>query len=203
MEQREILNSGIHGIGALVSAIGLIILLLHASNEWMLAGFLVYGITLILLFLSSTLYHGFSFSRVEEWLRIMDHNSIYLLIAGTYTPITLISLRGPWGWSLFGTIWGLALLGILASSFFGKSYPRVETITYILMGWLSLIALSKIIATMGLIGFSLLGAGGLIYTLGVIFYKWEDLPYNHAIWHFFVLMAATCHYCVIYLYVAP
>lgn len=201
--KHEAVNSTIHGIGVLVSIAGLVMLLLHATNRWMLVSFLVYGITLILLFLASTLYHAFSYSKAEWLLRAMDHNSIYLLIAGTYTPLSLISLRGPWGWSLFGTIWGLAFIGITVSTFFGEQHPEIETFTYAAMGWLSLIALRKIIAKIGWIGFAFLAAGGLIYTLGIIFYEQEDWNYNHAIWHLFVLMGAACHYFTIYFYVVP
>ncbi len=202
----EIANSITHGIGALASIAGLIMLLLRAvrlNEVWTLVAFTIYGTSLALLFLASTLYHSFFHTGIKSVLRVLDHSSIYLLIAGTYTPFTLVSLRGSWGWALFGAIWGLALGGILFKSFYPQRFPSTETVTYVLMGWLSLVALPKLLASLGLGGLLLLIVGGIIYTLGVIFYAWKDLPYSHAIWHLFVLGGATCHYMVVYFFVAP
>ena len=202
----ELANSLTHGIGTLAGITGLIMLLVKATrlkSSWTFAGFLVYGISLILLFLASTLYHAIPFSRLKPVFRIIDHGSIYILIAGTYTPFALVSLRGPWGWSIFGTIWALALAGVLFNSFSLGRFPKIGTTTYILMGWLSLIVVPKLFFSLGLAGLIMLIIGGLVYTLGVVFYAWEDLPYNHAIWHLFVLGGATCHFLTVYFYVSP
>jgi len=201
MTRTEVINASIHGIAALVGIVGLVLLILAAKTPWMLTSFLIYGISLVLLFLSSTLYHGFG--QKSNFLRTLDHGSIYLLIAGTYTPFTLISLRGALGWTLFGVIWGIALTGISLSTVFKDKYPNIETAAYILMGWLSLIALVKLYFALGIIGFLLLLLGGVVYTSGVYFYKREGLRYNHAVWHTFVVAAAFCHYLAIYFFVTP
>ncbi len=202
----ELANSATHGLGTVGSIVGLTMLLLKATrlkNGWMFAGFLVYGISLILLFLSSTLYHAMPFPRLKSLFRLVDHGSIYILIAGTYTPFTLVSLRGPWGWSIFGTIWGLALAGVLFDSFSKGHFRKIGTATYILMGWLSLILLPKLFFSLGLAGLITLLIGGLLYTLGVVFYAWKDLTYNHVIWHLFVLAGGACHFLTVYLFVTP
>jgi len=205
-KREEIANSVTHGLGTLASISGLVALLLRAvqfSNSWMLAGFLVYGISLILLFLASTLYHALPYPKVKSVFRIIDHSSIYILIAGTYTPFTLVSLRGSWGWSLFGAIWGLALVGIIFNSFFLGRFPRLESATYVLMGWLSVIVIRELFFSIGLNGILLLILGGLIYTMGIIFYKYDKFPYNHAIWHLFVLGGGACHFLVVYFFISP
>jgi hemolysin III len=204
--KEEIASSLTHGLGVLASISGLVALLLRAvrlDNPWMVAGFTVYGSSLILLFLASTLYHAIPYRKVKSFFRVVDHGSIYILIAGTYTPFTLISLRGNWGWPLFGVIWGLALGGILFNSFSFGRFPHTGTATYVLMGWLSVIVLGGLFTSIGLVGVSLLISGGLVYTLGVIFYKWEGLPYNHSVWHLFVVGGGVCHFLVIYLFVTP
>ena len=205
-KREEIANSITHGLGTLASISGLVALLLRAvrlKSSWMLAGFLVYGISLVLLFLASTLYHALPYPKVKSVFRIIDHSSIYILIAGTYTPFTLVSLRGSWGWSLFGAIWGLALVGIIFNSFFLGRFPRLESTTYVLMGWLSVIVIRELFFSVGLNGILLLILGGLIYTLGIIFYKYDKFPYNHAIWHLFVLGGGACHFLVVYFFVSP
>ncbi|MBS3787916.1 hemolysin III family protein [Candidatus Bipolaricaulota bacterium] len=205
-KKEEIASYIIHGFGTLASIAGLIVLLVRAvrlDSLWMITSFAIYGASLILLFLSSTMYHGISHTKVKSVLRVVDHGSIYILIAGTYTPFTLVSLRGHWGWSLFGTVWGLALGGILFGSFTFRALPRTETATYVLMGWLSAIVIHRLLDSIGLIGVIFLILGGLIYTLGVIFYKWKGFPYNHAIWHLFVLSGAVCHFLAVYFYVSP
>ncbi len=205
-KKEEIASSITHGFGVLASIVGLIALLLKAvrlSNTWMITGFTIYSTSLILLFLASTLYHAFPYSRVKSVFRVVDHGSIYLLIAGTYTPFTLVSLRGNWGWALFGTVWGLAFGGIFFNSFSFGRFQKIGTTTYVLMGWLSAIVLHRLLSSVGLFGVILLIAGGLIYTLGIIFYKREGFPYNHAIWHLFVLSGGVCHFLVVYFFVAP
>ncbi len=204
--RRELVNTLTHATGVLASIAGLIMLLLRAGrtgNVWMFLGFSLYGASSILLFISSTLYHAIRVGTAKTFFRYIDHGSIYLLIAGTYTPFALISLSGSWGWSLFGTIWGLALSGILFSSFLGNRFPKFATGTYVLMGWLSLIALPGLISNMSLMGISLLIIGGAVYTAGIAFYAWKALPYNHAIWHLFVLAGGVCHYFTVYYFVVP
>ncbi|MBS3736895.1 MAG: hemolysin III family protein [Candidatus Bipolaricaulota bacterium] len=204
--EEEIANSILHGFGILASVAGLVILLLRAirwNNSWMLISFGIYGGSLILLFLSSTLYHGLPYQKFKKFFRVLDHSSIYILVAGTYTPFTLVSLRNGWGWALFGTIWGLAFGGILFHCISHGRFSNVGTVTYILMGWLSLIVLHQLLSSIGLVGVILLIVGGLIYSLGVIFYKREGLTYNHAIWHLFVLGGGICHFSVVYFFVAP
>lgn len=205
-KKEEIASYIVHGFGTLASIAGLTMLLVRAvrlGSSWMITSFGIYGASLILLFLASTLYHGVPHPKVKSVLRVADHGSIYILIAGTYTPFTLVSLRGYWGWSLFGTVWGLALGGILIGSFSFRGLPRTETATYVLMGWLSAIVIHRLLSSIGLIGVILLILGGLIYTLGIIFYKRKGFPYNHAIWHLFVLGGAVCHFLSVYFYVTP
>ena len=205
-KREEIANSLTHGLGVLAAISGLVALLLRAvrlNDPRTLAGFLIYGISLILLFLASTLYHAIPQPKVKSIFRIIDHGSIYILIAGTYTPFTLVSLHGSLGWSLFGAIWGLALGGILFNSLFLDRFPRLESVTYVLMGWLSVIVIRQLYFSIGLSGILLLILGGLVYTLGIIFYKYEEFPYNHAIWHLFVLGGGSCHFLVVYFFSYP
>lgn len=205
-KKEELASSFTHGLGVLASIAGLVALLLRAvrlSSPWMIAGFTVYGNSLILLFLASTLYHALPYPRVKSVFRVVDHNSIYILIAGTYTPFTLVSLRGNWGWSLFGTVWGLAFGGILINSFSFGRFQKIGTATYVLLGWLSVIVLGQLLASIGLFGVVLLILGGLFYTLGIIFYRRESVPYNHAIWHLFVLTGGAVHFLVVYFFVTP
>ncbi len=189
-----------------MSVVGLVLLVVRAAlygSAWEVVSFSIYGSSLILLYLASTLYHGFQSKRVKEILRIFDHSAIYFLIAGTYTPFLLITIRGPWGWSLFGVIWGLALIGITFKIIFGPRYELVSTIFYLLMGWVVIIAIKPLLAVLPFAGFMWLLGGGLAYSLGVIFYAWEKLPYNHAIWHGFVLAGSFFHFFGILFHVAP
>ncbi|MGB2599951.1 MAG: hemolysin III family protein, partial [Candidatus Omnitrophota bacterium] len=185
---------------------GIVILVVLASTRgdiWRVSCFSVYGSTLIILYTSSTLYHSFPRSRLKHILEIIDHSAIYLLIAGSYTPFALISLRGAWGWALFGTIWALALVGIVFKMFFVKRFLILSTLTYLAMGWLALIAVRPIIDNFPLKGIVWLIAGGLFYTLGIIFHFFNKLPFHHAIWHLFVLGGSICHYFAILFYVLP
>ena len=202
--KEEIANSLTHGIGAALSIAGLVVLVVLAAqygDAWRVVSFSIYGATLVMLFTASTLYHSFSRPRIRKVLRIIDHCSIYLLIAGSYTPFMLVIIRGSWGWSLFGVIWGLALLGILMKTLFIGRNRILSTLTFIFMGWLCVIALKEMIAHIEPGGMLLLAAGGLFYTLGAVFYIWKRLPYNHAVWHLFVLGGGICHYFSILLYV--
>lgn len=204
--KEEIANSITHGIGAVLSIAGLSVLVVLASlhgDAWRVVSFSVFGATLVLLYLASTFYHSFQNPRVKRLFRILDHSAIYLLIAGSYTPFTLVSMRGPWGWSLFGVIWGLALLGIVFKAFFVERFAVLSTIIYIGMGWVMVIAVKPAILAISFYGIIWLLAGGLFYTLGVIFFAWGKLPFNHAIWHLFVLGGSTCHFIAVLYYVLP
>ena len=202
----EIANSITHGIGAALSVAGLTLLVALAAiygDVWRVVSFSIYGSSLVLLYLASTLYHSIQHPKVKRVLRIFDHSAIYLLIAGTYTPFTLVSMRGPWGWTLFGVVWGLALLGIAFKTVFIGKYEKWATAAYVLMGWLVVIAFKQMLITVPPGGIVWLVIGGVVYTLGVIFYAWEKLPYNHAIWHLFVLGGSVCHFFAILFHVLP
>jgi len=204
--REEVANSITHGVGAALSIAGLILLIVYSStygDTWHIVSCTIYGITLILLYTASTLYHSLPFPALKGLLRAFDHSAIYLLIAGTYTPFMLVNLRGPWGWSLFGTIWGIAILGIiLKTTRFGRR-PGVSLAFYLTMGWIVIIAIKPLIAVLDPGGLKLLVLGGLAYTGGVIFYVWEKLPYSHAIWHLFVLAGSAFHFFAILFYVIP
>ena len=193
----EIANSITHGIGALLSVAGLIVLVLFAvshGDAWRVVSFTVYGVTLITLYLISTLYHSFPQPRVKRIFRTLDHAAIYLLIAGTYTPFLLVSLRGTLGWTLLAIVWGLAVVGVVWKLFFMDRLKVVATMAYLLMGWIAIIAVKPMIVNLSTAGMILVAVGGVVYSLGVIFYVWRKLPYNHAIWHLFVLVASICHF---------
>ncbi|MFK5926694.1 MAG: hemolysin III family protein [Desulfuromusa sp.] len=202
----EIANSITHGVGALLSIGGLAILVGFASlhgNAWHIASCSIFGSTLILLYVASTLYHSIPLPNIKGILRQIDHSAIYLLIAGTYTPFMLVNLRGPWGWSLFGTIWGIALIGIiLKTTAFGRR-PGMSLSFYLAMSWIVVIAIKPLLAVLDKGGLELLLLGGLAYTGGVIFYAWKKLPYSHAIWHLFVMAGSCFHFFAILFYVIP
>lgn len=204
--REEIAHSAIHGLGVALSIAGLIALVLTArrtGDEWNVLASAVYGFTLILLYLTSTLYHGVPHARAKRVLRVLDHSAIYLLIAGTYTPLTLVSLRGPWGWTLFGLVWGLAILGITLKVAAMGRFRVLSLVLYLCMGWLVVIALGPLTAAVAHGGLVLLVLGGIAYTSGVLFYVWRRLPYHHAVWHAFVLAGSVLHFFAILLYVVP
>ena len=204
--REEIVHSAIHGLGIALSIAGLIALVLTArrtGDPWDVVASAVYGVTLILLYLASTLYHSIPHARVKRVLRVIDHSAIYLLIAGTYTPFTLVSLRGPWGWTLFGLIWGLAILGIALKVAAMGRFRGLSLALYLGMGWLALVALRPLTAALAQGGLILLVLGGIAYTSGVLFYVWRRLPYHHAFWHAFVLAGSVLHFFAILLYVVP
>ena len=206
MHKEELINSITHGAGVALSIAGLAVLVTLAAlrgTAWHIVSCSVYGATLVLLYTASTLYHSMRSPRVKRFFRIIDHAAIYLLIAGTYTPFTLVNLRGGWGWTLFGLVWGLAVLGVLFKIFFVDRFPIASTIVYILMGWLAVIAIKPLLAAVPSGGILWLLAGGLAYTLGVVFFAWEKIPYNHAAWHVFVLTGSICHYFAVLFYVLP
>lgn len=202
----EVANSVIHGIGILLAIAALAVLTGFAartSDPWVITSCAVYGFTLILLYGASTVYHAIPPGKAKKVLRVVDHASIFLLIAGTYTPFTLVSLRGPWGWTLFGVVWGLALFGVIFQTTLLKRFKSLSVVLYVLMGWAVVIAIRPLLESLPLPGFLWLLCGGLAYTLGVIFFVWERLPYNHAIWHVFVLAGSIMHFFAVLFYVIP
>jgi hemolysin III len=194
----EIANSISHGIGTLLSIAGLVVMVVLAvtyGDAWHVVSFSIFGASLILLYLASTLYHSLPMPRVKQILQRIDHSAIFVLIAGTYTPFMLVTLRGAMGWSIFGIVWGLALAGILLKIFFSISkYEKISVGLYVFMGWLCVVAAKQFLANVPQISLILLVFGGLSYTIGVIFYVWDRLPYNHAVWHLFVLGGSIFHY---------
>jgi hemolysin III len=193
----ELANAVTHGVGLILSIAGLVILIVLAATRgsiWHIVSCAIYGGTLVCLYTASTLYHGIPSARLKRALKIFDHCAIYLLIAGTYTPFLLVNLRGAWGWSLFGVIWGMALVGILLKFWFVDHFQILSTTVYLLMGWLAVIAVRPILLLIPVTGLVWLAAGGLFYTAGVVFFAWKRIPYHHVIWHVFVLGGSTCHY---------
>ena len=202
----EIFNSITHGIGAGLSVARLTLLVVLAAlygDVYQIVSFSIYGATLIILYLASTLYHSFQQPRVKRVFKIIDHSAIYLLIAGTYTPFLLVAIRGAWGWTLLVIIWGLALLGISFKTLFIHRFSRLSVLAYILMGWLCLAAAQQLIANIPLGGLIWLAVGGVLYTVGVIFYALHKYPYMHGIWHLFVMGGSAAHYFAILLYLSP
>jgi len=205
MYRGERLSSGTHLAGTVLAAAGAAVLVVLAARQgdpWKIVSFGIYGTLLFALYTLSTLYHS-TRGKVKRVFRKLDHCSIYLLIAGTYTPFTLISLHGAWGWSLFGVVWGLAALGIAQEAWLGKGARILSLVIYVVMGWLGVIAVKPLIAALTPTGFAWLAAGGLFYTAGIIFYALDEkLRHGHGIWHLFVLAGSASHYLAILLYVA-
>ncbi len=197
----EIANSVTHGAALMGSIAAIPVLVIAAANRhdiWQIVGGTIFGVTLVLLYLCSTLYHALPVGRAKGLLRKLDHSAIYLLIAGSYTPFTLGALRGPWGYTLLSTIWTLAALGIVAKFTLGFRFPRLSTLFYLGMGWLIIIALHPLIAHVSPTGIAWLAAGGLCYTGGVVFYVSDNrLKYGHALWHLFVVAGSSCHFIAI------
>lgn len=200
----ERLNAITHLVGAVLALVGSVILIVLATRDgdaWKLVSVSVYGATLVLLYSLSTLYHSLR-GRAKKVLRELDHHSIYLLIAGSYTPFCLVTLHGPWGWSLFGTVWGLALIGSLEELRPKRGARIVSVVLYAVMGWMVIVAVNPLMRALGPIGLSWLIAGGLLYTIGIIFYALDTrLTHAHGIWHLFVLAGSTAHYIAILRYV--
>ncbi|HEY3370412.1 MAG TPA: hemolysin III family protein [Prolixibacteraceae bacterium] len=197
----EIVNSITHGIGALLSVVALIVLIMvaaHQPDTLHLISFSIYGATLILMYLSSTLYHSFSSPRIKNLFARFDHVSIFLLIAGTYTPILLTNIRGVWGWSLFAVVWAIALTGSVIRAIYPYRYRKLMVAVYLLMGWLFILAGKQIYLNLPSISIIYLVLGGVAYSVGVIFYLWRNLPYGHGIWHLFVLAGSVLHFFAIY-----
>lgn len=203
----EIANSITHGVGLLASVAAFPVLVLTAAGHrdpWQLIGGAVFAVTLVLLYLTSTLYHALPICEAKRVMRVLDHSAIYLLIAGTYTPFTLGVLRGPWGWSLLGTIWALALFGVLAKCVLRFRFPRLSTVFYVAMGWLVVVAIRPLVTHMSAAGLAWLVAGGVCYTAGVAFYATDArLRYGHALWHLFVIAGSGCHFVAVLRHAAP
>jgi hemolysin III len=200
----EVANSVTHGAGLLASIVGLVVMIVAAVTRgdiWLITACAVYGVTLVLLYLTSTLYHALAMTRARAVMRRLDHSAIYLLIAGTYTPFVLITLRGMWGWTLFAVTWGLAVFGITVKAVCGPRWPIISTTLYILMGWVVVVAIGPLMKNLPGGGVGWLFAGGACYTLGVVFFAWERLRYSHAIWHLFVLGGSVCHYVAVLGYI--
>ena len=202
----ELANSVTHGIGLMFSLVGFIVLLVLAvmrGSAWHVAGCAIYGSTLVCLYTASMLYHGIQSLRLKRALKVFDHSAIYLLIAGTYTPFLLVNLRGAWGWTLLSIVWGLAMAGIIFKFWFVDHFQILSTVVYLLMGWLALIAVKPLLGLVPTGGLIWLMAGGLMYTAGVVFYAWKRVPYNHVIWHVFVMAGSACHYFAVLYSVIP
>jgi len=202
----EIANSITHGIGVVAAIAGLAVLTAFAvlyGDAWHVVSVSIYGATLVLLYSASTLYHAITHTKAKKILRILDHTAIFFLIAGTYTPFLLVNLRGAWGWSLFAVIWTLTLLGTLIKVTPLRRFEKTSLALFLIMGWAMLVAIKPLMANVADGGLILLVAGGLAYSLGVIFYVWEHLPYSHAIWHGFVLCGSVLHYFAVLFYVVP
>lgn len=197
----EQLNAWTHAIGAALGIAALVLLIVFSNNAvkpWSLFSVIIYGISIIVLFLASTFYHAVKGQKRKHYFRIVDHISIYLLIAGTYTPILLILLRDSLGWPLFWTVWGIAAFGVILKLFFTGRFEIFSTLLYLVMGWLIVFDYTNTANALGTDGVLWLFAGGLFYTVGIIFYAIQRIPYNHVIWHLFVLGGAICHFFMIF-----
>jgi len=202
----EMIHAATHGVGVLLSIVGLSWMLyvsIGASDAWRIAASAIYGGTLIALFLASTVYHSMYASRHREIFRLLDHCAIYLLIAGTYTPFLLVAMRSATGWWLFGTIWALATAGIVTKLWLRHRFPKIALASYLAMGWLIVVAAPQMAAAIGPNGMAWLVAGGVSYSAGAVFYVLERMPFNHAVWHVFVLIGGICHFFGVALHVLP
>lgn len=203
-KNEEIMNVVSHGIGFLLSIPALALLVVFASIEgtaWHIISFAIYGSSLVVLYFASTIFHLTQNQKTRNRLNVFDHASIYLLIAGSYTPFVLVTIRGPWGWSIFGVVWGLAICGIILKIFFTGRFNTLSTILYIVLGWTILIAISPLTRALPFEGLMWLLAGGLSYTVGAVFFLLNRLPFNHAVFHLFVLLGSICHFVAVFWYV--
>lgn len=195
-----------HGFGCLLSIVGTVLLLMKANqydDSRFLISFGVYGFSLIILYAASTLFHGTKNQVLRNRLNIFDHAAIFVLIAGTYTPFTIITLQGKVGWMLFGTVWSIAIIGVIFKLFFTGKYRRVSMFMYVLMGWLILFAINPLMENLSEQGLIWLFSGGIFYSIGAVFFSWDSLKFNHGIFHIFVLLGSFCHFVSIYQYVLP
>lgn len=202
----EIANAITHGVGSLLAIAGLVLLIVFSSiygNPWYIVSFTIYGSSLVILYTMSTIYHSLPRGIAKNVFEILDHSSIYLLIAGTYTPFELVTLRGPIGWTLFGITWGMTVIGILFKVFFVKKFVVLSTLIYIIMGWMIVFAIKPLLERLPVNGIIFLVLGGTFYTVGTIFYIRRKMKYHHAIWHLFVLGGSAMHFFAILFYVLP
>jgi len=196
-KKEEIANSITHGIGATLSLAALVILIVYASlygNAWHIVSFSLFGTTMLLLYVFSTLVHSLPIGKAKKVFEILDHAGIYFFIAGTYTPFLLVALRGALGWTLFGIIWGLAIFGTVFKAFFVDRFVKLSTILYIVIGWLIVVAWKPLVASVSTKGIVFLVIGGVLYSFGAIFYVWKGFKYHHAIWHLFVVAGSIMHF---------
>ncbi len=202
----EIANATTHGIGLVLSIVGWIVLIIlsgMAGDGWDLAAAAVFGGSLVFLYSTSTLYHSVRSPETKQYLRILDHVAIFLLIAGTYTPFTVVLVREGWGWTLLALVWGFAIAGLLFKLFSKHRFHPAATSLYLAMGWMGILLVDPMRAALPFGALLLVAAGGIAYTVGVIFYGWHSLRYSHAIWHVFVLVGSICHFIAVALYVLP
>ncbi|MFK3937280.1 hemolysin III family protein [Alkalihalobacillus sp. NPDC078783] len=205
-KDEELANAITHGIGAVISIACLTLLIVFASlygNAWHIVSFSIYGTSMLLLYASSTLVHSFPPGKAKDLFEILDHSAIYLFIAGTYTPILFIVVQGALGWTLFGIVWGIATIGIVFKIFFVKKFLVISTIFYLLMGWMALFAIKPIVLTLPIQGTLFLIGGGVLYSLGTIFYIWRGFKFHHAVWHLFVLGGTVLHFFLVIMYILP
>ncbi len=196
-KREEIANAVIHGIGAIFSIAALVILIVSSAmhgTAWHVVSFTLFGSSMVLLYLSSTLVHSFPAGRVKDFFEIMDHSAIYFFIAGTYTPFLFLVIKGALGWTLFGIVWGLAIGGTVFKAFFVKRFLHTSTLLYVVMGWLMVFGWKPLLENVSSQGLILLAIGGILYTVGAIFYVWRGFTYHHAVWHVFVLAASILHF---------
>ena len=205
-KDEEIANAVTHGIGVVLSIIGLVVLIVAAvlhGTVWHVVSFTIFGSTMLLLYVSSTMLHALPEGKAKDLFEIFDHSSIYLFIAGTYTPFIFHIIQGTLGWVMFGIIWGLAIGGVVFKAFFAKKFLITSTLLYVLMGWMIVIGWNQIMENLHPHGLVLLIVGGLFYTFGAVFYMWRGFKYHHFVWHLFVLAATICHYFCVLLYLLP
>lgn len=205
-KEEEIANAVTHGIGALLSVAALVLLIVFSSlygTVWHVVSFTIFGSFMVILYFSSTMVHALPYGKAKDLFEIFDHASIYLFIAGSYTPFTFIVIQGSLGWTLFGIVWGLAIAGTVFKVFFVKKYLFTSTILYVAMGWLVVFGWNQIIENLHFHGVMLLVAGGICYTVGAVFYVWRGFKYHHAVWHIFVIAGTATHFFCVLLYLLP
>jgi hemolysin III len=203
-KKEELFNSISHGLGVLFAITALVLISVFAGrtgDAWKIVSGVIYGVSLVALFTASTLYHAFPKGKVKDVFEIIDHSAIFILIAGTYTPFTLVSLRGPIGWTIFGIVWGLTLVGIIYKIFFVNKFIIFSTLIYIFMGWLIVFAMPPLTQSLPPAGLFWLVLGGVLYTLGTPFYIIRKIPFHHGIWHLFVLGGSISHFVAVLFYV--
>ena len=205
-KKEEKLNVISHGIGLILSIIALVLLVVYASifgSAWHIVSFSIYGASLIVLYSASTFYHYVQSPKLRHRLNIFDHAAIYILIAGTYTPFTLVVLKGWVGWTIFGVSWGLAITGVVLKLFYTGKYDKISTIAYVLLGWLIIFAIKPLVTNLSVEGLLWLLSGGIFYTVGALLYSIRRIKYNHAIFHIFVLLGSFSHFIAVFFYVLP